>query len=158
MIKNIRHTGIVVADLGAALHFWCDLLGFRVMKRMDESGGYIDAMMGLKNVLVTTVKLAAPDGSLIELLNFHSHAGEKTWKGSPCSTGLTHIALTVENLDEAYRRLSAAGVAFKAPPQLSPDGYAKVTYCVGPEGLLLELVELIARESGQAMTQGKPHE
>ena len=142
MIKNIRHTGIVVADLDAALHFWCDLLGFRVMKRMDESGGYIDAMMGLENVRVTTVKLAAPDGNLVELLNFHSHPGEKTWKVSPCSTGLTHIALTVDNLDEAYRRLSVAGITFKAPPQKSPDGYAKVTYCCGPEGLLLELVEV----------------
>jgi catechol 2,3-dioxygenase-like lactoylglutathione lyase family enzyme len=122
MIKNIRHTGIVVADLDAALHFWCDLLGFRVMRRMDESGGYIDAMMGLENVRVTTVKLAAPDRNMVELLNFHSHTGEKTWKGSPCSTGLTHIALTVDNLDESYRRLSAAGIAFKAPPQMLCEG------------------------------------
>jgi catechol 2,3-dioxygenase-like lactoylglutathione lyase family enzyme len=143
MITNIRHTGLVVANLENALHFWCDLLGFRVSKRMEESGPHIDAMMGLKDVQVTTVKLAAPDGNLIELLHFHSHPDRSMWEGTPHSTGFTHIALTVDNLDITYQRLTGAGFIFNAPPQLSPDGYAKVTYGRGPEGVLLELVEIL---------------
>jgi catechol 2,3-dioxygenase-like lactoylglutathione lyase family enzyme len=143
MITQIRHTGLVVANLEGALSFWCDLLGFRVSKRMDESGSHIDAMMGLEGVLVTTVKLAAPDGNLIELLHFHSHPDQIAWTGKPYSTGFTHIALTVDDLDSTCRKLADAGVIFKAPPQLSPDGYAKVTYCSGPEGVLLELVEVL---------------
>ena len=143
MITNIRHTGLVVADLASALHFWCDLLGFRVSKRMEESGPHIDAMMGLENVQVTTVKLAAPDGNLIELLHFNSHPDKPSWKGKPHSTGLTHVALTVTDLEATWRRLTVAGITFNAPPQSSPDGYAKVTYCRGPEGLLLELVEML---------------
>ncbi len=143
MITNIRHTGLVVANLENALHFWCDLLGFRVSKRMEESGPHIDAMMGLKDVQITTVKLAAPDGNLIELLHFHSHPDQPTWQGAPNSTGFTHIALAVEDLDVAYQRLTEAGVIFNAPPQLSPEGYAKVTYGRAPEGVLLELVELL---------------
>ena len=143
MITNIRHTGLVVADLASALRFWCDLLGFRVSKQMEESGPHIDAMMGLKNVQVTTVKLAAPDGNLIELLHFSSHLHKPSWEGTPHSTGLTHIALTVTDLEATWRRLTVAGITFNAPPQNSPDGYAKVTYCRGPEGLLLELVEML---------------
>lgn len=143
MITAIRHTGLVVTDLDQALRFWCDLLGFRVAKRMDESGPHLDAMMGLEQVRVTTVKLSAPDGNLVELLRFHSHPDAPAWEGKPCSTGFTHIALTVQDLDAAYEKLGAAGVHFNAPPQRSPDGYAKVCYCRGPEGVLLELVEVL---------------
>lgn len=144
MITAIRHTGLVVADLEGALRFWCDVLGFRVVKRMDESGPHIDAMMGLRDVLVTTVKLAAPDDKLVELLHFHSHPDEPRWNGGPFSTGLTHIALTLPDLDLAYARLSRAGVTFPSLPQRSPDGTVRVIYGIGPEGIILELVEVLA--------------
>lgn len=144
MITHIRHTGLVVADLDKALHFWCDLLGFKVAKQMEESGPHLDAMMGLKDVRVTTAKLAAPDGNLIELLHFHSHPDQPAWTGTPYSTGFTHIAMTVRNLDDAYKKLMEAGVVFNAPPQYSPDGAVKVIYCKGPEGVLLELVERLS--------------
>ena len=141
MIRQIRHTGLVVADLEKALHFWRDLLGFRLEKQMEESGAHIDAMMGLKGVLVTTVKMTAPEGGMIELLYFHSHPDSPSWMGTPFSTGLTHVAMTVINLDDAYEKLTCAGAEFFAPPQYSPDGAVKVIYCKGPEGVLLELVE-----------------
>jgi catechol 2,3-dioxygenase-like lactoylglutathione lyase family enzyme len=141
MITQIRHTGLVVADLEGALLFWRDLLGFRVEKQMDESGPHIDAMMGLNDVRVTTVKMIAPEGGMIELLHFKSHPDQKKWLGNPYSTGFTHIAMTVSNLDEAYKKLEAVGVVFPAQPQYSPDGTVKVIYCKGPEGVLLELVE-----------------
>lgn len=145
MISAIRHTGLVVADLGRALHFWCDVLGFKVMKQMDESGPHIDAMMGLQDVRVTTAKLAAPDGNLIELLQFHSHPDRPQWDGAPYSTGFTHIALTVDDLDALVTKLASHGVTFPAPPQHSPDGGVKVIYAKGPEGVLLELVEVLKR-------------
>jgi catechol 2,3-dioxygenase-like lactoylglutathione lyase family enzyme len=100
-------------------------------------------MMGLEDVRVTTVKLAAPDGNLIELLQFTSHPDQPAWTGAPNSTGLTHVAFTVQDLDDACERLAGKGVTFSSPPQRSPDGYAKVIYCRGPEGVLLELVEVL---------------
>jgi catechol 2,3-dioxygenase-like lactoylglutathione lyase family enzyme len=141
MITQIRHTGLVVADLEGALRFWRDLLGFKVEKHMDESGPHIDAMMGLKDVRVTTVKMASPEGGMIELLHFQSHPDSPAWLGQPYSTGFTHIAMTVGNMDMAFKKLTDAGVVFPAPPQYSPDGAVKVIYCKGPEGVLLELVE-----------------
>jgi hypothetical protein len=51
--------------------------------------------------------------------------------------------MTVSNLDVAYKKLTDAGVAFPAAPQYSPDGAVKVIYCRGPEGVLLELVEIL---------------
>ena len=143
MIKQIRHTGIVVNDLELVLRFWRDLLGFTIDKQMDESGPHIDAMMGLKNVEVTTVKMSAPQGGVIELLQFKSHPDVTKWNGKPYSTGFTHLALTVISLEECYQKLSRSGCIFPSPPQFSPDGLVKVIYCQGPEGILLELVEVI---------------
>lgn len=143
MITAIRHVGLVVTDISKSLKFWCETMGFVVSRQMEEAGPHIDAMMGLKNVRVTTAKLSAPDGSSLELLYFHSHPDKGRWEGAPYSTGLTHIALTVTNLDEACKRLKKAGVKFPAEPQTSADGIARVIYATGPEGVLLELVEII---------------
>ena len=143
MTVEIRHVGLVVADLEQSLKFWCEALGFMVLRQMEESGPHIDAMMGLKDVRVTTAKLVAPDGNLLELLYFHSHPDKPRWPGKPYSTGFTHIALTVKDLDETLRRLEQFGTSIPAEPQLSPDGQVKVIYATGPEGVLLELVEII---------------
>ena len=144
MISSIRHVGLVVADFDNAIKFWCDTMGFVISRQMEESGPHIDAMIGLKDVRVTTAKLSAPDGNLLELLHFHSHPDKTYWEGAPYSTGLTHIALTVHNLDETCRRLKQVGVSFPSEPTKSVDGFAKVIYATGPEGVLLELVEIIS--------------
>lgn len=143
MITAIRHVGLVVADLEKSLKFWCDTMGFAVSRQMEEFGPHIDAMMGLKGVKVTTVKLAAPDGNLLELLFFHSHQDKQCWEGKPYSTGFTHIALTVQDLDETVSRLKLVGASIPAEPQLSLDGKVKAIYASGPEGVLLELVEAV---------------
>lgn len=145
MTTAIRHVGLVVADLEKSLKFWCDTMGFVVSRQMEESGPHIDAMMGLNDVRVTTAKLAAPDGNLLELLYFHSHPDKQHWEGKPYSTGFTHIALTVQDLEETLRRLKLVGASVPAEPQLSPDGQVKVIYASGPEGVLLELVEVIKK-------------
>lgn len=145
MTTAIRHVGLVVADLEKSLKFWCDTMGFVVSRQMEESGPHIDAMMGLKDVRVTTAKLADSDGNLLELLCFHSHPDKQKWEGKPYSTGLTHIALTVQDLDETLGRLKLLGASVPAEPQLSPDGQVKVIYVSGPEGVLLELVEVIKK-------------
>ncbi len=143
MIREFRHTGLVVADMERALKFWCNVLGFELLKKMDESGPFIDAMMGLEGVQVTTAKLAAPDGRMLELLKFHSHPDSEQWIGMPYSTGFTHIALTVDDLDALMPLLEREGVTFPAAPLCSPDGYAKVTYARSPDGILLELVQVM---------------
>lgn len=142
MIKNIRHTGIVVSDLDASLYFYRDLLGFQIAKQMKESGDYIDNISSLRNTKVTTVKMAAPDGQMIELLKYHSHPKDQMPRDI-CDIGIAHIALTVDDLISEYDRLKGEGIPFNAQPQLSPDGYAKVTFCRAPEGTLIELVEVL---------------
>ena len=140
MIKDIRHTGIVVQDLGESMHFYADILGFQLYRQMEESGDFIDRVLALPDVKVTTVKMSAPDGQMIELLKFHSHQCNET-KRDIIHIGISHIAFTVDDLNRLYDRLKMKGVSFLSPPQLSPDGNAKVTFCRAPEGTYIELVE-----------------
>ncbi len=142
MINDIRHTGIVVIDLEASLHFYRDLLGFQIVKQMKEAGNFIDNILSLRNVKLTTVKMSSPSGQMIELLKYHSHPAEQKMC-EICEIGISHIAFTVDNLDIEYKRLKDKGIKFNSPPQLSPDGYAKVTFCRAPEGTLIELVEVL---------------
>jgi len=142
-VEKIRHTGIAVSDLEKALHFYQDLLGLKVVKGMEESSDYIDKISKLKGVKVTTVKLAAADGNLIELLYYHSHPRKAVTARDICEIGVSHVAFTVEDLDAEYQRLSEAGVNFNSSPQNSPDGYAKVAFCRDPDGALIELVEVL---------------
>ncbi|MBA3017197.1 VOC family protein [Patescibacteria group bacterium] len=142
MIKDIRHTGIVVIDLEASLYFYRDLLGFHVEKNIQEAGNFIDNILSLRNVKLTTVKMTSPSGQMIELLKYHSHPAEQKMR-EICEIGISHIAFTVDNLDIEYKRLKDKGIKFNSPPQLSPDGYAKVTFCRAPEGTYIELVEVL---------------
>ena len=74
MIKEVRHIGIVVNNMENSLKFYQDLLGLKIIKDMDEQGGYINNMLSLDDVQVRTVKLSAGIGNtLIELLDFKSH-------------------------------------------------------------------------------------
>ena len=142
MIKDIRHTGIVVGDLEASLYFYRDLLGFQVAKQMEEAGDYIDNILSLRNVKVTTVKMTLPSGQMVELLKYHSHPAEQRVR-EICEIGISHIAFTVGDLDVEYERLKGKGIQFNSLPQLSPDGYAKVAFCRAPEGTFIELVEVL---------------
>lgn len=142
-MKAIRHTGITVSDLDRAIDFYQGLLGFRVIKRAIEQSKYIDYLTGLKNVKLTTVKLAADDGNLIELYFFHSHPSLINRKRRITEIGLSHVAFTVKDIDQEYKRLSQAGVKFNSSPKISPDKYAKVAFCRDPEGVLIEFVEVL---------------
>jgi len=142
MIKDIRHTGIVVSDLEASLHFYRDLLGLKIVKQMREKSAYIDNVLALKGVEVTTVKMAAVDGQMVELLKYYSHP-QKVISRKICAIGPTHIAFTVDGLSMMYEELKAQGVLFNGEPCLSPDGYAKVAFCRAPEGTFIELVEVL---------------
>lgn len=144
-MKSLRHAGIVVGDMDRSLGFYRDLLGLKVKSQKSESSQYIDAICGTKGAELTTVKLAAQDGSLIELLCFGSRKDRKVSAGKLDDIGLTHISFTVDDAENEYRRLAASGIEFNSKPQVSPDGYAKVVFCKDPDGVFVELVEVLKK-------------
>lgn len=142
MILSLRHTGIVVQHLDRMISFYCDLLGFKVVKRQREPADTMDELLSLIGVRVETAKLLAPDGvGVIELLRFDSHPPvnpEGRWLSD---AGLSHIALTVSNIDEEYERLCRHRVEFLSAPRVS--GSAKLAFCLDPENNFIELTEVL---------------
>jgi catechol 2,3-dioxygenase-like lactoylglutathione lyase family enzyme len=141
-MKAIRHFGIVTQDIEKSLAFYRDLLGLEIKRDMQEEGEFIDTILGLKNVQVRTVKMISQSGdTLVELLQYESHQGKKRENYEIFDLGASHVAFTVENIHEEYKRLREEGVTFTCEPQISPDGKAKVTFCFDPDGVPIELVQ-----------------
>jgi len=140
-IKKVRHTGIVVSDIEKSIRFYTELLGLKIEKDMLESGAYIDNFSDLVGAEVRTVKMSLESGDMVELLHYKSPRSIFNTIGPINTVGCSHIALTVDNLDEVYNTFLDRGVKFNSPPQYSPDGFAKVTFCKDPDGVLIELVE-----------------
>ena len=142
VVKNIRHVGLTINNEKKMLNFFIKTLGFKKFKIANEDKFFMNKLHNLNKVKLKTYKLKSRNNEIIELLKFHGHKGKKKWSGKIYSTGLTHIAFTVNNLEKTYKILKNKGIKFNSSPQDSPDGYAKVVFCRGPENLILELVEL----------------
>ena len=97
---NVRHVGIVTNDLKKSINFYSKILGFKIVRQMNETDPSLSNLMSLKKVKVKTVKMISKQNGMVELLSWKS---PKTKKKVACSKlnliGLTHFALTVKNLD-----------------------------------------------------------
>ena len=95
MIKAVRHTGIVVRNLDESVKFY-RTLGFVEDNRDIEEGVFIDTVVGLQGAKLEWVKLKAPDGYLLELLQYHSHPEQKSIARQKSNQlGCPHLALKV---------------------------------------------------------------
>jgi catechol 2,3-dioxygenase-like lactoylglutathione lyase family enzyme len=141
MANTTRHVGIVVKDLAKTTDFWTNLLGFKLQIDAIEQSPYIDELLGIPNPGLRTVKLIDENGFIIELLKFANYPAKDSWEGNLASTGLTHISLTVRDLDSLTSKLKENDYKFISEVKNSPNGAVKVVFVTGPEGLMLELVE-----------------
>ena len=146
MANRVRHVGVVVKDLAKAIVFWTNLIGFKLHVDAKEVSPYIDELLGMKNPELRTVKLIDENSFILELLEFGNYPGKDNWEGNLSSTGLTHIALTVDNLDSLTSKLKQNNYEFVSNVMSSPNGIANVVFVRGPEGLMLELVEELVKK------------
>ena len=146
MSNTTRHVGIVVKDLAKSTDFWVNVIGFKLHIDAKEVSPYIDELLGIKNPELRTVKFIDENGFIIELLEFANYPGKDNWEGNLASTGLTHIALTVDNLDLLTSKLKQSNFSFVSNTMNSPNGLVKVVFARGPEGLMLELVEELTKK------------
>ena len=139
--NTTRHVGIVVNDLEKTRDFWINTLGFKLHIEAKEESPYIDELLAVKDPRLTTVKLIDSNGFIIELLKFENYQVENSWSGDLKTTGLTHIALTVGNLDELVDNLKKQNYAPLSDIKISPSKKVKVVFVKGPEAIMLELVQ-----------------
>jgi len=141
MTLGVRHTGIVVQDIEKSIHFWTNVLNFRIVSDNLESGNFIEHLLGIPNIKVRTVKMVAADNSMIELLWFPEIQDTESWSGSFTSTGLTHVALNVKNIADVIEKTSKLKYITINDAKKSDENNVTVAFIVGPEKLLIELVQ-----------------
>jgi lactoylglutathione lyase len=115
------HTMVRVADLDASLKFYCDALGLKEVRRMEnEKGRY------------TLVYLAAPGDEDAQV--------ELTYNWDPeeykIGRAFGHIAYEVDDIYAACERLQQHGVTINRPPR---DGY--MAFVRSPEKISIELLQ-----------------
>lgn len=143
MVNLFRHVGVVVQNVEMVLDFWIDTFNFDVISDNQEPSPYIDTLLDLNSPDLRTIKLQDNKGFILELLHFRNFPGTTLSNQELIATGLTHLALTLEDLDSIYDKLVKNGYEPLSEILVPANGKVKVVFFRGPENLLLELVEEI---------------
>ena len=150
MIHAIDHINLVVSNLEQSVRFYTELLGFKEVRRAHLEGEWIDSIVGLKGISADVVYLLAPAGEpRLELLCYKHPQGKEIPANSLANTiGLRHIALRVNDIQTAVKRLKEANVKVISAPVAVPTntitheaGHKSLCYFLDPDGILLELAE-----------------
>jgi catechol 2,3-dioxygenase-like lactoylglutathione lyase family enzyme len=133
VIARPHHVSLSVGDLDAQRRWYQEALGLSEVVEQFE----------LPEPRVRTVVLRAPNGLRLELIE---REGSKAQAFSdPLETtlnqGFAHWALEVEDLDQGFAALSAAGAQEVSPPAPAVQPGARFAYVRDPEGNLLELIQ-----------------
>jgi catechol 2,3-dioxygenase-like lactoylglutathione lyase family enzyme len=144
VITGVAHTGVCVPDCEAAVAFYRDVLGLRVLSPPYVMDG--DAIRADMGQLVADPAMKAAivgfDGDrvleVIEYLNVDG-GGQRADAGL-ADHGLSHVGLICEDIDATRAELEAKGVRFLV------DGIADVarvraTWFADPWGVVFILVE-----------------
>jgi len=115
------HTMVRVRDLAASLKFYCDALGLRQVRRIENEKGRF-----------TLVFLAAPgnDDAQVELTY--------NWDPEDYQIGRAfgHLAYEVDDVYAACERLQQYGVTINRPPR---DG--RMAFVRSPDNISIELLQ-----------------
>ncbi|MGW2827341.1 VOC family protein [Streptomyces sp. NPDC001443] len=140
---RLDHVGLNVADLAAMSAWYGTALGLETEFSFEVEG-----------VSLRGVMLRGPHGHRIELIHrADNRAGIQA--SGPLEAALTrgfgHIALDVEDVDDAYGALIEAGATDRMTPRPSPEAGVRMAYVADPEG---NLIELLDRTSARASSTG----
>ncbi|HVO88957.1 MAG TPA: VOC family protein [Casimicrobiaceae bacterium] len=144
LVVRAHHAAVCVQDFESARDFYVRVLGFEVEGEMDRRGeAALGEVVGLPGAVVRWGMLVR-DGFRLELFKYYTPEG-RTQCNRQCDAGYTHLAFEVSDVDEAYRRVIAAGHRTTAPPKVLRGGRTKVIYLLAPEGSVVELIEFPQR-------------
>ena len=115
------HTMVRVTDLDASLHFYCDLLGLKEIRRKEVPAGRF-----------TLVFLATHEGAEAELELTYNWDPEEYGEGR----NFGHLAYHVDDIYAVCQKLMDAGVTINRPPR---DGY--MAFVRSPDNISIELLQ-----------------
>jgi lactoylglutathione lyase len=140
----VDHTGFSVSSLSEAIRFWTGALGFTLERQSQMGGDFLRDVTGVVDSEVNTAIVRAPDGYLVELLEYSQGHSHGTAPPNAGAVGGAHLALTVHDVVAAIHRIEAAGWTVNGSPRPIPGGPRKgtlVAYISGPDNITIELMQ-----------------
>ena len=116
------HTMIRIKDVDESLRFFCEGLGLKETRRMENEKGRF-----------TLIFLAAPNDNNAEIELTYNWDGDELGDGS---RNFGHLAYHVEDIYETCSRLKDSGVTINRPPR---DGY--MAFVKSPDNVSIELLQ-----------------
>ena len=120
MFLGLEHTAIASPDPASLAQWYVETLGFHINFQYDQF--YF---------------VKAPNGTMLEIIPSEGERGPN----SPKHPGIRHLAIAVQDFDDAYRQLQAAGVTFLGVPYDNQGN--RLVFFADRDGNILHL---IARE------------
>ena len=136
-----------------SLAFYRDVLGFEVVRDEVQAtrGTVLPALyrQSHESRRVATLYWKRGEGDAFLVLSEHS---DKPVSGQPIKLdeiGIHHVSFWVDDLDGIYADLASRGVEFVVKPTVvgTPDGKFKSAFLRDPDGILLQLDELLEGEA-----------
>jgi catechol 2,3-dioxygenase-like lactoylglutathione lyase family enzyme len=132
------HLVVGVTDMEIALAFYRDLLGMQVVFESLISGEPFDAVLHATRKQEGRVVGGLLGGLMVELLSIGTKPPEQKQRRG--ITGIHNVSLSVTDLDETHRRITAAGYT----PDQDPleIGGVRMFFVKDPDGTPVEFIEL----------------
>lgn len=151
----VNHVGICVRDMEKSIEFYRDGLGLTVLVDEIVSDPDIDEQCDVKDGKFRLVLLIDTAANAVELWEWKNPLPEPK-PAEPNrfnSVGFFEIGLLVDDLDEAEQWLIEKGYSFTKPVWdfckgrgLFLGAYGKVRYLLDPDGVRVELVQMVLED------------
>ena len=104
MIRGINHAGFVVRDFEAAVRFYEEIVGLRVLDLLERTGTPISQVVGYENAHLRIAKMAAEgEEHFLELIEYVRPTAEER----ASENGRLLAAATLLSLSTTYTPLSS---------------------------------------------------
>ena len=117
------HTMLRISNVESSLEFYCDHLGLKEIRRVDNKEGRF-----------TLIFLSAPDDESAQVELTYNWDGDNLDSNA---RNFGHLAYNVKDIYETCSRLKKAGVVINRPPR---DGY--MAFVRSPDNISIELLQI----------------
>jgi lactoylglutathione lyase len=135
---RILHSMLRVANLDAALDFYCGKMGMNVLARYDVQAGKF-------SIVFVSFNEGYNEGAIELTYNWESPANVS---GYTHGNGYGHIAIGVPDLPSTCNRLRMTGVQVTVEPKILFPGGPALAFVKDPDGYSVELIQTSQRFPG----------
>lgn len=138
----LNHVGHCVTDLERSVRFYCELFGFRELRRLTVADSPTSKLLRVEPPVGLTAVYLEKGSTVLELLTF-DRAGNPPSRERPFTEpGLTHMSFSVEDMDHTKRIVVELGGAVLEGTDIGAAYFVR-----DPDGQLIEILPMSYRRS-----------